>query len=483
MKVLFWMSHAGFSRNFESLLRELDARDHEVEVALERDWPRGAGDDDAHLRRLERELPGLRLGLAPARPPVGPTATGRHLRAGLDYLRFLDPAYATAVKPRERAAAHVPRALVHAAARPGARPALRWLLSAAERAVPVEAATRAFISARAPDLVCLTPLIDLGSPQTDVVRAARELRIPSALCVASWDNLTMRGGIHDAPDLVAVWNEAQRAEAVDLHGVPAERVVVVGAGAYDHWFGWRPGNDREPFCVSLGLDPAQAIVLYVGSSGFIAPGEDAFVLDWAREVRADAALEGVQLLVRPHPLNAPSAQGRAALEALGGVVVHPPRGANPTSAIARQAYFDSIFHSAAVVGVNTSAFLEAAIVGRPIHTVLDDRYRATQEGTLHFRHLLPATGGALRAASTFDEHRRQLAAALSAGPEAAERDFVAAFVRPCGIDRPAGELVAAELERAARASAASASPAPRAGRAPAAAALLAVRGHARWRRR
>jgi hypothetical protein len=483
VKVLFWMSHAGFSRNFESLIRVLAARGHEVEVVLDRERPRGAGDDDAHLRRLELELTGLRVGPAPPRPATGFATTGGHLRAGLDYLRFLEPAYAAAVKPRERAAAHVPRALVRLAARPALRPALRRALSAAERAIPADDATRAFIDTRSADIVCLTPLIDLGSPQTDVVRAARELGIPSALCVASWDNLTMRGGIHDPPDLVAVWNEAQRAEAVRLHGVAAERTVVVGAGAYDHWFGWQPGSDRDAFCGALGLEPGRAIVLYVGSSGFIAPGEAAFALDWAREVRADPALADVQLLVRPHPLNPPSTREREALEALDGVVVHPPRGANPTDATARQAYFDSIFHSAAVVGVNTSAFLEAAIVGRPIHTVLDARYRATQEGTLHFRHLLPAAGGALCAASAFPEHRRRLAAALTAGSKPAARDFVAAFVRPRGLDRPAGEVLATELERAAQRPAAPARPGPRAGFVVAAGARLVVRARARWRRR
>ena len=404
------------------------------------------------------------------------------MRSALDYLRFLEPDFAETVKPRERAAAQVPRVLVHAAAWPAGRATLRRVLSAAERALPVERETLAFIRARSPDIVCVTPLIEFGSPQTDVVRAARELRVPSALCVASWDNLTMRGGIHDAPDLVAVWNQAQRIEAERLHGVPRERVVVVGAGAYDHWFGWQAGSERETFCAFLGFDPNRPIVLYVGSSPFIAPDEAAFIFDWASEVRSDPVLKGVQLLVRPHPLNVPSASARGELERLGGVAVYPPHGANPTDTAARRTYYDSIFHGAAVVGVNTSAFLEAAIVGRPMHTMLDDRYRATQEGTMHFRHLLPVNGGTLRAASTFSEHRRQLAAALAGRPDDAGRDFVAAFVRPRGLDRPAGEFLAAELERAARVSAVTASPPPGVGSALAAAARLAVRGHASWGR-
>ena len=40
-----------------------------------------------------------------------------------------------------------------------------------------------------------------------------------------------------------------------------------------------------------------------------------------------------------------------------------------------------------MVGINTTAQIEGAIVGRPVHTVLADDFRFTQEGTLHFHYL------------------------------------------------------------------------------------------------
>ena len=45
-------------------------------------------------------------------------------------------------------------------------------------------------------------------------------------------------------------------------------------------------------------------------------------------------------------------------------------GRNPLNPDAKADYFDSLYHSHAVVGLVTSAFLEAAIVGRPVHTLL-----------------------------------------------------------------------------------------------------------------
>lgn len=104
----------------------------------------------------------------------------------------------------------------------------------------------------------------------------------------------------------------------------------------------------------------------------------------------------------------------------------------------RTDYFDSIFHSAAVVGINTSAMIESAIQGKPVLSVTPQDFSDTQGGTLHFGHLVSENGGFLRIARNLDVHVSQLADVL-AGPEAvrAEIDrFVSSFVRPQGLDRP-----------------------------------------------
>jgi hypothetical protein len=96
------------------------------------------------------------------------------------------------------------------------------------------------------------------------------------------------------------------------------------------------------------------------------------------------------VLVRPHPQN--FKQWKVAhLDDLKGVVVWPREGANPLNHTSRSDYYHSIHHSAAVVGVNTSALIESAIVGRAVYTILAPEFRDTQEGTLHFHHLLHVT--------------------------------------------------------------------------------------------
>ena len=82
-------------------------------------------------------------------------------------------------------------------------------------------------------------------------------------------------------------------------------------------------------------------------------------------------------------------------------------------------------HSAAVVGLNTSAQLEAAILGRPVLTILAPEFADGQQGTLHFSYLLKEQGGFVDVAPDFEAHRRQLAAAVAGDYD---RPAIRAFV-------------------------------------------------------
>jgi hypothetical protein len=93
--------------------------------------------------------------------------------------------------------------------------------------------------------------------------------------------------------------------------------------------------------------------------------------------------------------------------------------------------------------------IEASILDRPVLTVQVEAFRDTQAGTKHFHYLLPAAGGCVLSADTFDEHVRQLAEAV-AHPEAsrpARQRFVEQFVRPLGRDRRALDAVVEAIER------------------------------------
>jgi hypothetical protein len=124
------------------------------------------------------------------------------------------------------------------------------------------------------------------------------------------------------------------------------------------------------------------------------------------------------------------------LSAFGDVALY---GSNPLDAASREDYFESLYYSSAVIGLNTSAFLEAAIVGRPVHTILAPEFAENQHGTLHFHYLLTVGGGVLQTSTTFDEHHAHLGASLRRPADApgSNRRFVREFIRPHGLDTPA----------------------------------------------
>jgi hypothetical protein len=282
------------------------------------------------------------------------------------------------------------------------------------------------------------------------------------VCVHSWDNLTSKGRIRLRPDRVVVWNEIQRREAAEYHGLPEELVAVTGAQAYDWWFEHEP-RPREELCERAGLDPDRPIVLYACSAPWSGRAEADFVLPWIDRIRgAGGELAGAGLLIRPHPKR-DEAWPEIDRHRHPNVAVWPPEPELPGALATRAEYFDSVFHSAAVVGANTSAMIEAAILGKPVLTLSLPEFAYEQAGTMHFRYLRELAGGLLASADGLDEHVEQLAAALAdPGPAAARaKAFTELFVRPFGLDVPAAPRFADEVERLAALTPAPERPGPR----------------------
>lgn len=458
MRVLFVMRHGGYVRNFEWVLRLLAERSHTVLLGFERDRAAAMA---GRIRRGRADFP------LPARlraetggaidHAVVPTRDDRWrgvafgLRQSISYLRYLSPEYRSATKLRERWAKGTPHGAVALARAPllrsdPGRAALERALRAAERRVPRTVEIDRFLSEGGFDLVAVTPLVD-GPSQHEWVRSARALGIPVALLVASWDNLTNKGVLFEPPDRTYVWNDLQRREAVELHRLPPESVAVVGAHSFDHWFDWRPRTTRAAFCAQAGLDPERPFLLYVCSSGFVAADERPVVARWLALVRSDPELARTGVLVRPHPTNG-AIWADHPLGSFANVAVWPPVGDDPTDEQRRAAFYDSIHHAAAVVGANTTALIDAAIVGRRTLSLLLPELRGAQEQTLHFRYLLPDHGGPLLVADTPEEHLGHLRALLAGGDDDSWRlGFLRRFVRPHGLDEPAAPRLVDDLER------------------------------------
>ena len=445
MKILFLGRHFVYFRNYEAAIRLLAARGHHVHLAAERDESLGG---TGLVEALARTNPGISFGEAPARADDDWAWAAGRVRLGLDYLRYQHPVFDRAHKLRARARERTPGAFIALGSAVRAlggwsRELTSRLLGQLEAALPPDPAVEEYLEAARPDVLLLTPLISLGSSQIEYLRAARRRGIPTALCVWSWDHLSSKALIRESPDRVFVWNETQKQEAVELHGMSPDRVVVTGAQCFDQWFDRAPSRERATFCRQVGLNAGKPFLLYVCSALFGGSPEEApFVMDWVRRVRECRwpELREAGILVRPHPSRL--AEWSGIDTAAAGIVLW---GGNPVDDAARADYFDSLFHSAAVIGLNTSAFIEAGIVGRPVHTLVLPQFADNQTATVHFHYLTSVAGGLLEVAHSVEEHVDQLHRSLQ-DPPRGPKPFVQAFVRPLGLDRPATPVLVDQVE-------------------------------------
>ena len=461
MRILFFADHAGAAQRYSTVLTELVGRGHEVHLAV--------SPKRTNLGRKSLEGLGVRE-YAPQRARYdGWRSIGWVVRAVGDFARYAGPRYRHAPVLRDRMRKKVVGRLEKSAefdpvtrrlalrrarglaATGDAELAERTIALAArlESAIPTSRRITRYTRKQRPDVVLVSPVVRAGSDQVEFLKSARRLGIPAATLIPTWDSLTNKGLLKVVPERVFVWNELQRREAIELHGAPAERVVATGAHLFDHWFDRNPTSSRADFMRELGLEPSSPYVLFLGSSPFVSrrPHKEVrFLLRWIEALRAstDEALQELAIVIRPHPMATWSPEE---FDDWPDVVVWPSRPGRTVSAERQTVFFDTVFHSAAVVGINTTAMIEAAIIGKSVLTILEPSF--AQESTLHFHDLLEENGGFLHVAPSLSEHACQLGAVLrqdALDVEHRER-FVDHFVRPPEKGRSATHTLADEIER------------------------------------
>ena len=448
--ILFALQEPGYLRFYGPAIVELERRGWNVAIVYSKPEKRGpdfvlppnAGDRVRSLGAVTWSA----------------SSSATTLRTTLDAFRYLDPAYASAEYLRRRAEKELrpPFEFIKRLRR-----VPRWVVTAAiaagraiERLIPVDPEALSFVRNVNPDLVVVSPLVIVGrqgANATELVKAAKALRIPCAVAVASWDHLTSKGLVRVVPDAVIVWNDIQADEAVRLHRIPPRRIALTGAQSLDRWFD-RPSDDAlRAFRRQRGIADGQRVLLWVASSTNMAPGdsEPQLVRRWLAALRASTSpeLRRAFVIVRPHPGNVAPWDNVDFRDA--GAVVWPTSYAS--GVLFSDADVDefrySMLASSAVVGINTTAMIEAAIVRRPVFSVRDAAFTHSQEQTLHFGYLV--NGGCATVAHTLPEHIAQLERVVSVGePDMSAADrFVARFVRPLGMATSATICLCDALER------------------------------------
>ncbi len=271
MKILFAALHYGYFRNLESVVEELARRGHDIHLTAERQDSALVG--HSIVERLAASHETVTFGVMPRREREYFFLASK-IRLSLDYLRYLQPAYAKTPALRRRARVRTPRGLLRVLRWPllrtsGGRRLVSRALDNVDRAMPPSPAIERFLDEQRPDLVIITPLVGVvASSQLDLLRSVKSRRVPTAVCVWSWDHLSSKAIIRDVPDRLFVWNDVQKREAIEMHRVPADRVIVTGAQCFDRWFDRQPSRGRAEFARRVGLPDDRPFILWVCSALF-----------------------------------------------------------------------------------------------------------------------------------------------------------------------------------------------------------------------
>jgi len=443
MRILFVLSNVTFFRYVDGIVRQLAAEGVNV-VVWAKDQPNLA------MQRCQQEFSNVSYGEL----PKATYKLNRWLRSWRElrsYVHWLSPAYRCPQYLRTRWVSALPRQvrrIIRLLGLPrfeyiiSKMPWLESLLHRVERIVPCDKEIARAIRALAPDLVVGTPVIFPDSLELEHLKAAKQMEIPAIVLIASWDNLSTKGTFHLEPDWVLVWNEIQRREAATLHGIMPAKVIVTGAPVFDDWFSSHYRMSREEFCQKAGLCPKLPYVVYLDSSP-ASGDEKPMVSALAQHFQEMGLFERVQLLVRPHPKKAKKWDTMQPQH----TVVWPQDGKFVDVFETKQDYFNTLYHSFAAIGVNTSAFIEATILDRPCISITSEKHRYFQEQIIHFNYLLEA--GFLYTAPN-ESACASLVGDLLMGTDnkqAARKSFVSSFVRPIGTKKTSAQITTDFLKR------------------------------------
>lgn len=460
LSILFIVSHVGYLRHYADTIRLLSERGHSIwiginegEDALKRLHVTQADSLNRMVHGMEMADERIRIGQAPT--PTGFWKyTAEVIRKSVDFVRFLDPFFDDSPKLKKRSAGHISvfiRMILTSLVRGGrkedkVKKNLEILIKLDE-SIPCSKNVTDYVQSVHPDILVISPLIEFGSCQVDYVKAALLQRIPCALCVASWDNLTNKGHIRIVPSRVILWNHFQKEEAVRLHGVRPDRILITGAQTFDEWFSHTPFSSRGDFLRKMSLKADKPYILYLCSSSFITPQEVGFIQRWIAAIRSseDEYIREMGILIRPHPMHSRQWIG-VNFNGKENISIWPRSGEIPVDEESKADFFDSIFHSAAVMGINTSGMIEAGIIGRPVFSIHVPEFHESQMGTIHFQYLV--NGGLLHISADFSEHLSQMSAVFKQTDPIQKRniEFIKEFIRPRGIENPCVPFLADAIE-------------------------------------
>lgn len=136
--------------------------------------------------------------------------------------------------------------------------------------------------------------------EAELLSAGNALGLPTLGLVKSWDNV--HKGIACRPDVIAVWNDINKHELVEMEGFEPDKVHVIGPPAFDAYFQQGIHLSREEFAEKMGLDPNRPILLFATLGYFIPHFDETCWMEKIVEMLDNQEIPGhPQVICRLHP--------------------------------------------------------------------------------------------------------------------------------------------------------------------------------------
>ena len=229
--------------------------------------------------------------------------------------------------------------------------------------------------------VLITPGNMINGVEDDLLLLAGKRKIKSAVVAFSLDNLNSKGTVALKPDHYFAWNSHHLNLLSSRHLIPKGSCIEIGSPFMDK-FAYSQGlsltRERE-IRTQLGIPEFKKVVTYLGSSGNIHRNEQNYLS--ALLQNCPIFLEEAFLVIRPHPANFK----------IWSNWKHPQTIVWPEeeTLLERNDTFEmELFHlSSYSIGLNTSAFLDAASCGNPV-IALRTSESLFQSNASHFNFLI-----------------------------------------------------------------------------------------------
>ena len=136
--------------------------------------------------------------------------------------------------------------------------------------------------------------------ERELLSAAHQLNIPTIGFIKSWDNV--HKGIHSRPNKIAVWNDINKKELVDIEKYNPEDVFVTGPPQFDPYFKKDILIKKQEYFMKIGLQHDRPTILFATLGDFGLQIDESHWLDTLIDQIQKGYIKGnPQIICRLHP--------------------------------------------------------------------------------------------------------------------------------------------------------------------------------------